>query len=293
MVANSKYIGRFAPTPSGELHLGSLVGALGSWLEAKKNAGLWRLRVDDLDKNRVQIGAIDSILTCLPAFGLRWDGEVIYQSARIEIYRKVLGNLLDEGKAYYCTCTKKQIAARVQMGVEGPIYDGHCRNKNHPAGKGSVRLNCEPLQGNLLHEKNAEVNWQDQFLGPQNCDVGAKLGDFVLWRSDDVCSYHLANVVDDHLDNITHVVRGSDLLYSTHRHQFLEYSLGYPHPTYGHLPLVMQPDGKKLSKQTGAQGLNISDPVPEILQALEVLGVTPPARVDRKSNISILNWILG
>ncbi len=277
------YIGRFAPTPSGELHLGSLVGALGSWLEAKKAGGLWRLRIDDLDQNRAQKGAIESILSCLPAFGLQWDSEVIYQSSRVAQYKKVLEALLAQGKAYYCTCTRKEIFARVAQnpeGPEGPIYDGHCRHKNNPAGLGSVRLNCE----------GARVNWQDQFLGPQACNIETELGDFILWRSDDVCSYHLANVVDDNLDQITHVVRGSDLLYSTHRHHYLESVLNYPTPNYGHLPLVLQDSGKKLSKQTGAQGLNISAPIPELLQALGYLGFTTPAGITSVEDI--LSWAL-
>ena len=277
------YIGRFAPTPSGELHLGSLVGALGSWLEAKKAGGSWRLRIDDLDQNRVAKGAIESILSCLPAFGLQWDSEVIYQSSRVAQYKKVLEALLAQGKAYYCTCTRKEIFARVaqnQEGPEGPIYDGHCRHKNNPAGLGSVRLNCE----------GASVSWQDQFLGPQSCNIETELGDFILWRSDDVCSYHLANVVDDNLDQITHVVRGSDLLFSTHRHHYLESVLNYPTPNYGHLPLVLQDSGKKLSKQTGAQGLNISAPIPELLQALGYLGFTTPAGITSVEDI--LSWAL-
>ena len=272
------YIGRFAPTPSGELHLGSLVGALGSWLEAKKAGGLWRLRIDDLDQNRAQKGAIESILSCLPAFGLQWDLSVIYQSSRVAQYKKVLEELLNQGKAYYCTCTRKEIFARVaqnQEGPEGPIYDGHCRHKNNPAGLGSVRLNCE----------GATVSWQDQFLGSQACDIESELGDFILWRSDNLCSYHLANVVDDNLDQITHVVRGSDLLYSTHRHHFLASQLGYAQPTYGHLPLVLLPDGNKLSKQTGAQGLDITNPVPELLQALGYLGFTVPSHLDSVDSV--------
>ena len=276
---SKNYIGRFAPTPSGELHLGSLVGALGSWLEAKKAGGSWRLRIDDIDQNRTQAGAIDSILRCLEAFGLTWDGPVIYQSSRIDLYREFLAQLVKKDKAYHCQCSRKEIIKRVDFGVEGPIYDGKCRG-NLTQEKSSIRLNTA----------GTKVTWQDQFLGAQSCNLDQELGDFVLWRSDDVCSYHLANVVDDHHDQITDVVRGVDLLVSTHRQIYLQQCLGIAPPNYAHLPLVFNLDGKKLSKQTGAQGLNQKAPAGELILALQYLNQIPPSQLVKESVTDILSW---
>lgn len=279
-------IGRFAPTPSGELHFGSLVGALGSYLNVKAKGGLWRLRIDDLDTNRCPPGFADKILWTLEGYGLAHDGAVIYQSERKEEYRSALDALNQKSLLFPCSCSRKQIKQTCRFGVEGPIYPGTCRNSSFHAGS----------QGQSIRIKTNQtlVSWTDQQYGSQQANLQQEYGDFVVWALDDQASYHLATVVDEQLDSITEVVRGKDLLNSTFRQVFLAQSLGYQSPQFLHLPLVFNEEGNKLSKHTKAPPLPLdpSQVREQIRKALSALGQGPPEALNFDSAQSLLKWAI-
>jgi len=256
------YRGRFAPTPSGPLHLGSLVAALASYLEARACGGEWLLRIEDVDPPRVVAGAAASILRTLAAHGFEWDGGVLYQSGRGEAYQAALARLIDAGRVYACACSRKGIANLAEPGVDGLVYPGICRGKGADAA-GALRF--------LLTEKR--VVFQDALLGMVACDVTRECGDFVLKRADGAFTYQIAVVVDDAEQGITHVVRGADLLTSTARQIVLQQALGYPTPAYTHLPVVLDARGFKLSKQTQAAPLEDADPLPALRLAGRFLGL--------------------
>lgn len=256
------YRGRFAPTPSGPLHLGSLVAALASYLEARACGGEWLLRIEDVDPPRVVAGASASILRTLAAHGFEWDGAVLYQSRRSEAYQEALTRLIDAGRVYACSCSRKRIADLAVPGVDGPVYPGACRGQAADAA-GALRF--------LLSEQR--VVFHDALLGRVACSVTRECGDFVLKRADGVFSYQIAVVVDDAEQGVTHVVRGADLLTSTPRQIVLQQALGYPTPAYMHLPVVLDARGFKLSKQTLAAPLLDSDPVPALRLAGRFLGL--------------------
>ena len=248
------YRGRFAPSPTGPLHLGSLVAATASYLDARAHGGEWLVRMEDLDTPRNQPGAADSILADLEVFGFRWDGPVVYQSQRIEAYRDALDRLKAAGLAFPCGCSRKEI--------DGDRYPGTCAN-GLPPGKvaRAWRVRGE--------------------------------GDFVLLRADGIFAYQLAVVVDDAAQAITDVVRGADLLDSTPRQIFLQGLLGYPTPHYVHVPVVLAADGQKLSKQTGAAALDRSRAGDLLWDALEFLGRRPPAELRRAAVDEIWRWALA
>jgi glutamyl-Q tRNA(Asp) synthetase len=256
------YRGRFAPTPSGPLHFGSLVAALASYLEARARGGEWLLRMEDVDPPRVVAGASASILKTLAAHGFDWDGGVLYQSRRSEAYQDALARLIDAGRVYACACSRKHIADLAEPGVDGPVYPGTCRGREADAA-GALRF--------LLTEQR--VVFQDALLGRVACNVMRECGDFVLKRADGVFTYQLAVVVDDAEQGITHIVRGADLLTSTARQIALQQALGYPTPSYTHLPLVLDAQGFKLSKQTLAAPLDDADPLPALRLAGRFLGL--------------------
>lgn len=256
------YRGRFAPTPSGSLHFGSLVAALASYLDARAAGGEWLLRIEDLDPPRVVPGAAASILRSLAAHGFAWDGEVLFQSTREEAYQAALARLIDAGQVYRCNCSRKEIAEQALTGVDGLVYPGTCRSRRSE-GEGALRI----------HLPDRRIVFRDTLLGRVSCEVARECGDFVLRRADGVFTYQLAVVVDDAEQAITHVVRGADLLASTPRQILLQQALGYPTPIYTHLPVVLDAQGCKLSKQTLAAPLVDAEPLPALRLAGRFLGL--------------------
>jgi len=260
--------GRFAPSPTGPLHLGSLVAAVGSWLFARRENGRWLVRMEDLDTPRVVAGSADEILRALERYGLTWDGDVVYQSQRIGLYDDALNSLRAKNLVYDCGCSRAELsrAASAPVGRE-PIYPGTCRD-GLPLG----RL-ARAVRFRTSHEV---IRFDDAIRGPIEEDVAAETGDFVVRRADGVYAYQLAVVVDDAAQNVTQVVRGADLLTSTARQIALQHALGLPTPSYAHLPLVVNSDGSKLGKRDGALPLPSLDEkrVSETLAfALRFLGI--------------------
>jgi glutamyl-Q tRNA(Asp) synthetase len=266
------YVGRFAPSPTGPLHFGSLVAALASWLDSRSAGGRWLLRMEDLDQPRVIPGAADAILRQLEAFGLAWDGPVVYQSARLDLYRDALQKL--KSHSYPCACTRKELEDSA-LAIDGSrIYPGTCRN-GIAAGKTprAVRLRT-----------NADsIRFTDRVQGAIEQSVEREAGDFVLLRADGVFAYQLAVVVDDDAQGVTDVVRGADLLDSTARQIHLQRLLGAATPRYLHTPVATNSAGEKLSKQTRAP-----DARPENLPpALDFLGLQAPTGMAGKE---LLEW---
>jgi glutamyl-Q tRNA(Asp) synthetase len=270
----TRYVGRFAPSPTGPLHAGSLVAALASWLDARAQRGRWLVRIEDVDTPRCVPGADELILQQLAACGLVPDEPPIWQSARGDRYAVALDRLLAMHKAYPCACSRREIdealAARgVQHQRHGErVYPGTCRDGLHgrPARAWRVRTDA-PEGGDLV------IDWHDRRLGTQRQDVTAEVGDFVLKRADGLWAYQIAVVVDDAEQGITHVVRGEDLADNTPRQIHLQRLLGMPTPVYLHTPLVLAADGQKLSKQNGAQALDLADPFATLRLAGEALGL--------------------
>lgn len=262
-----RYRGRFAPTPSGPLHFGSLVAAMASWLDARARDGVWLVRIEDLDPPRVVAGAADDILRTLEAFGFRWDEPVMYQSRRNEAYRAALAELERLGLTYPCTCSRKQLSGIAQHGVDGPIYPGTCRMEPAAAKPAATRFRVPA----------GRVTFDDAIQGRVACDVATECGDFVLRRADDVFTYQLAVVVDDAEQGINHIVRGADLLTSTPRQIVLQQALGLAPIAYAHLPVVLDERGDKLSKQTLATPADSRRPLAGLLAAATFLGLAPPA----------------
>jgi glutamyl-Q tRNA(Asp) synthetase len=258
------YRGRFAPSPTGPLHAGSLVAALASWLDARAHGGQWLVRIEDVDGPRCPPGMDEVILGQLDALGLRPDEPPVWQSRRGELYQAALDRLIASGQAYGCACTRAEIAAAV-----GPrarhgelIYPGTCR---HGTDGRPVRA--------WRYQVRGRVDWQDRRLGAQSQDLQAEVGDFVLKRADGLWAYQLAVVVDDAEQGISDVVRGEDLADNTPRQIALQRALGLPTPRYLHTPLVLAADGHKLSKQNGAAALDLGDPLARLREAAMRLGL--------------------
>ena len=262
------YRGRFAPSPTGQLHFGSLVAAVGSYLDARHNKGEWLVRMEDLDQTREVPGSADDILRTLDAFGFTWDGEVVYQNHRTNAYQSAIEQLVKDGLAYPCDCSRKEIARSGQIGREGIIYPGSCRDTlrgSHE--KGALRL--------LVDDEPIEL--ADLICGHTSQNLQQEVGDFIIRRADGFHAYQLAVVVDDAWQQITHVVRGADLLFSTPRQCYLQRLLALPQPRYAHLPLVLDRDGNKLSKQSAAMPVDKKRPLPVLYRALQYLGQELPA----------------
>ena len=261
-------IGRFAPSPTGPLHFGSLIAALGSWLSARAAGGHWYLRIDDLDPDRSIAAMTNTIQVQLEAFGLTWDGPVLYQSGRTEAYVAALEQLEAAGRLYRCTCTRREIGAGARYGPLGAIYPGTCRNgPTHPERDAALRLR--------LSAGRHEV--ADRIQGAWSIDAD-RIGDVIVRRRNGVTGYHLATTVDDAFLGVTDVVRGSDLLPAAVIQNELQRGLGLHAPAWAHLPVMMTADGTdKLSKQTGAPAVNPAhDPVTPLIQAWTFLGQEPP-----------------
>ncbi|MCA2999621.1 MAG: tRNA glutamyl-Q(34) synthetase GluQRS [Rhodocyclaceae bacterium] len=259
--AGEDYVGRFAPSPTGPLHFGSLVAALASYLDARANNGQWLVRIEDVDETRCDASYADAILATLDTFGLDWDGEVIVQSRRKARYQEVLATLEAAGQTYHCECSRKEIADSAVMGIDGPVYPGTCRHKNLPAHGAAIRF-ASPA---------GAVEFEDRLQGKQIQNVERAVGDFVIRRRDGLAAYQLAVVVDDFDSGITDIVRGADLLDSTARQIVLQRALGYPTPRYLHFPVVSNNDGEKLSKQTLAAPVATGDRIGVLRGALHFL----------------------
>lgn len=270
------YRGRFAPSPTGDLHFGSLVAAVGSYLEARRNHGEWLVRIEDLDPPRTVPGAADSILRSLERHQLEWDHCVVFQGERGPIYQQRLEQLIESGVVFGCQCTRSLLRG-------SSIYPGECRER---------RL---PLQGHSIRLRTAgeTILVDDLWQGRHSWQMERDVGDFVIRRADGLFAYQLAVVVDDFLQGITHVIRGSDLLESTPRQIVLQQRLGYPTPQYGHLPVATGEDGEKLSKQNLATPLDERNPADNILMALRFLGQNPPPELAGEPPESIWAWALA
>ena len=286
------YVGRFAPSPTGPLHAGSLVAALASWLDARAHGGQWLVRIEDVDTPRGVPGADQTILQQLAACGLVPDDAPLYQSARGANYQAALDQLITAGAAFACACTRQEIARTLAAaGTTHPrhgelVYPGTCRHglqgrparawRFHTGFFTSNKPLAHAFDAGLATDSIAErvLNWTDRQAGPQAQNVTREVGDFVLRRADGLWAYQLAVVVDDAAQGVTHVVRGQDLADNTARQILLQQALGLSTPQYLHTPLVLAADGQKLSKQNGAQALNLTDPVAALQQAGQVLGLT-------------------
>lgn len=263
------YIGRFAPSPTGPLHAGSLVAAMASYLDAKAQHGLWLVRVEDVDEARSVPGAAESILQSLHALGMPWDGEPVWQSRRTSLYEAAFARL--GGHTYPCGCTRREIAdSRIGIAADGAaVYPGTCRNGLAPgkvARAFRVRV-PEPADAGEC------IRFHDRWMGPITQHLASEVGDFVLKRADGFWAYQLAVVVDDAEQGVTHVVRGADLLDSTARQIYLQRLLALPTPHYLHVPVVNNTAGEKLSKQTGAQALDLAQPEKALIAAAQFLGL--------------------
>lgn len=278
------YRGRFAPSPTGPLHFGSLIAAVGSFLEARTRGGEWLVRIEDLDTPRNVPGAADDILRCLSAFGMAWAGPVLYQSTRADAYEAALEQLRQADATYACGCTRREIAEIAVQGIDGPVYPGTCRD-GLPPGR-SPRATRVRTQG-------APIAFDDRVQGRIAQDVAREVGDFVVARADGLIAYQLAVVVDDAAQGITDVVRGADLLDSTPRQIWLQRLLQLPTPRYAHLPVAINAQGEKLSKQTRARALDQRHPVPALLAALRFLGQQPPPALNGGSLRDVWTWALG
>lgn len=284
---NAPYRGRFAPSPTGPLHFGSLLAAVGSYLDARSHGGAWMLRLEDVDRPRCQPGAADGILRTLTAFGFEWDGEAVVQSQRDAAYRVAFEKLRAGGRIFPCACTRREIAdSQLQGGLSlasdgAQIYPGTCRSRLPPG---------RPARSWRLRVDADLVAFEDAVQGYVQQDLATEVGDFLLLRADGLFAYQLAVVVDDAAQEITHVVRGADLLDSTPRQILLQRLLGLPTPSYAHLPAAVNAAGEKLSKQTRAAPLDATRPQPTLLSALEFLGQEPPRELSEASLAELWQW---
>ena len=282
MVDDSRcYVGRFAPSPTGPLHKGSLVAALASWLDARAHGGQWLLRMEDVDVPRCTKAAADAILHQLEALGLHWDGDLAWQSLRTDRYRVALDRLINRGHAFACACTRRDLEHQPPALDGTRRYPGTCRDREDVPPR-AWRFRVPP----------GDVTFDDAVQGRQSLDVAADTGDFVLWRADGYCAYQLAVVVDDAEQGVTDVVRGTDLLTSTPRQILLQRALGLPQPRYGHVPLVLAPNGEKLSKQTLAEPLDPRNAVADLAEALRFLNHPPPDALSGDRH-SLLAWAIA
>jgi glutamyl-Q tRNA(Asp) synthetase len=274
---NTSYTGRFAPSPTGPLHFGSLLAALASFLDARAHGGQWLVRIEDIDPPREMSGATQSILECLRAHGLEWDGDVLYQSSRLSTYRDICSQLIEEQRAFYCTCS------RLDLANNGGIYSGRCRRCfEKPSQPFAIRLIAEAI----------DIRVEDRIQPAFTENIARDIGDFVIFRKEDLPAYQLAVVADDAAQRITHIVRGSDLLESTARQIFLQQCLRLPTPSYAHIPVIANAQHQKLSKQTHAQALDPSNAPKNLLAALDFLEQPLPPASERQSVSRILQWAI-
>ncbi|MBX3703570.1 MAG: tRNA glutamyl-Q(34) synthetase GluQRS [Steroidobacteraceae bacterium] len=281
--ADARPCGRFAPTPSGPLHLGSLLAAAGSYLSARSQGGRWLLRIDDLDRDRCIPGMADQFVATLAEFGFEWDGNVEFQSNGSDFHAAALARLQQDGHCYACSCSRSRVAALAQDPDSEPVYPGTCRDDPR-AGSGphAIRFHIDPAQ--------PPVEFEDAWQGTVRQDCAREAGDFVIRRRDGFAAYHLAVTVDDARQGVTEVVRGADLLASTPRQILLQRALGLPTPRYGHLPLLTEPDGRKLAKSRRALPLSAAAASPQLWEVLGWLEQEPPAALANAPIAGIWAW---
>lgn len=279
----SAYRGRFAPSPTGPLHFGSLIAAVGSYLDAHAQGGEWLVRMEDIDTPRNVPGAAEQILATLEAFGFEWDGPVLWQSRRLAAYRAALETLKGAGLAYGCACSRKEIAdSATRLAVDGGLaYPGTCRNGLPPG---------RPARAWRLLVPAQEIFFVDRVQGRVSQQLERDVGDFVLLRADGLFAYQLAATVDDHFQGISDIVRGADLLASTPRQIWLQRCLGFPEPRYAHLPVATNPAGEKLSKQTLAPALDARKAAAQLVGALRFLGQAVPDDLGRATVTEVWAW---
>jgi glutamyl-Q tRNA(Asp) synthetase len=276
------YIGRFAPSPTGPLHFGSLIAAVASYCDARKNHGKWLVRIEDLDRPRTVKGAADTILQQLESFGFAWDGPVLYQSQRDSFYNEALETLRVKRLIYPCTCTRKEIAdSSTNIGIEGVVYPKTCLQqpiKPHAAIAWRIRTDA------------SKISFKDAIQGEISQTLNTDIGDFILKRADGLFAYQLAVVVDDAAQGITNIVRGADLLDSTPRQIYLQKQLSYLQPQYAHIPVACNFAGEKLSKQTLARPVSDSNANQLIYEALLFLGQQPPLAIKNATLTEMWRW---
>ncbi len=270
-----KYIGRFAPSPTGPLHFGSLLAAMASYLDARASGGTWLVRMEDLDPPREPPGTADLILRQLEAFGLEWDGEILYQSRRLYAYEEALAELTNQNLCFVCDCSRARIKSM------GNIYGGFCRESQKPFENGlAVRVKVQ----------SQTLCLDDLVQGSYVHDLESETGDFVILRKDGLFAYQLAVVADDAFQEITHVIRGYDLMNSTPRQYYLQQLLQKPHPQYGHVPVIVNDKGQKLSKQHYADSVDADSAGEQIWQVLDALNQNPPDDLLQANPAVLLQW---
>ncbi|MFP4609913.1 MAG: tRNA glutamyl-Q(34) synthetase GluQRS [Thiohalophilus sp.] len=277
------YRGRFAPSPTGPLHFGSLIAAVGSYLQARQQGGQWWLRIEDIDPPREVAGAGDAIIALLAAYGFEWD-DLSYQSQRRRLYEEALAQLQQQQLIYPCTCTRRRL--REQQGNKpGPlVYPGTCRLRRFPLrDRHAVRVLTS----------DAVIRFEDRVQGTHCCDLENEVGDFVLHRADGYFSYQLAVALDDAEQGMTEVIRGSDLLDSTPRQIHVQQQLGWNPPAYGHLPIALGANGQKLSKQTGARALRHDQPLGNLSRAMQFLGHPVPEEIQQGTLQRFWDWAIA
>ena len=264
--ANTKYIGRFAPSPTGPLHFGSLVAAVASYLDARAQGGSWLVRIEDVDTTRCKAEFAADILKTIATFGFSWDGEVVFQSRRSARYQSALERLTSRGLTYACACSRKEIADSSMAGIDGPVYPGTCARKGLAVAGNAIRIRTAATA----------ISFVDRVQQCHCQQLDRDIGDFVLKRRDSLFAYQLAVVVDDAEQQVSHVVRGADLLDSTARQIYLQKLLGYPTPSYLHIPVATNSAGQKLSKQNLAQAITDNEACGLLGDALVCLGQQTP-----------------
>ncbi|HGO9141148.1 TPA: tRNA glutamyl-Q(34) synthetase GluQRS [Neisseria meningitidis] len=279
------YTGRFAPSPTGLLHIGSLLTAAASYADARSNGGKWLVRMEDLDPPREMPGAASHILHTLEAFGFEWDGEVAYQSHRYALYEETLCRLQTAGLVYPCHCSRKDWQARARRGADGFVYNGRCRHPGQrPAPQGK-----QPAW--RIRVPDRIIGFSDGIVGGYAQNLARDIGDFVLLRADGYWAYQLAVVADDAEQGVTHIVRGQDLLVSTPRQIYLQQCLGVPTPQYAHLPLLTNAQGQKWSKQTLAPALDLNRREQLLRQVFRYLKLPEAPETDRPAEL--LDWAVA
>jgi glutamyl-Q tRNA(Asp) synthetase len=277
--ATTNYIGRFAPSPTGPLHFGSLVAAVASYLQARANNGLWLLRIEDIDPPREQVGAAALIVEALHCYGFEWHGDTIFQSTSQQHHEHALQRLLRLGQVYPCKCSRRDLvnAPRSTLGI---VYPGTCRNSCASEDDAALRVRTN----------DTALSFNDGLQGPVTQRLESESGDFIVRRRDGLIAYHLAVVVDDARQGITEIVRGIDLMDSTLRQIWLQGLLGFPSPHYQHIPVITHSNGDKLSKLTGATGIDLAHPQKTLVDALRALQQAPPQDLAGRTLDQIWLW---
>jgi len=276
-----QYRGRFAPSPTGPLHLGSLLAAVVSYVRARQQGGRWLLRIEDIDKPRVAPGAADAILRSLDAHGLEWHEEVCWQSRRLERYEATLNQLSEAGSVYPCSCTRQEIRQRARTGLAGPVYPGTCRDGAKSGRRCAQRFRIA----------GTELRFSDYSHGLLSCDPAKEVGDVIVKRRDGLFAYLLASTVDDADSGVTEIVRGDDILGFTPAQICLQQVLSLPQPHYAHFAVLRGADGRKLSKQNGAPAVDDRQPARNLVAVLRHIGMDAPSELARATPAEVWSWV--